>query len=73
MLTLPAAEEKKSKYLDFKEAFMKEIEIFIQEQRIYSQIVVETKLKDGKNTNRKKLIINELLDGYFLKFLDKQL
>lgn len=54
MLTLPAAEEKKSKYLDFKEAFMKEIEIFIQEQRIYSQIVVETKLKDGKNTNRKK-------------------
>lgn len=71
MLTLPAAEEKKSKYLDFKEAF--EIEIFIQEQRIYSQIVVETKLKDGKNTNRKKLIRNELLDGYFLKFLDKQL
>lgn len=55
MLTLPAAEEKKSKYLDFKEAFMKEIEIFIQEQRIYSQIVVETKLKDGKNTNRKKI------------------
>lgn len=52
---------------------MKEIEIFIQEQRIYSQIVVETKLKDGKNTNRKKLIRNELLDGYFLKFLDKQL
>lgn len=73
MLTLPAAEEKKSKYLDFKEAFMKEIEIFIQEQRIYSQIVVETKLKDGKNTNRKKLIRNELLDAYFLKFLDKQL
>ena len=71
MLTLPAAEEKKSKYLDFKEAF--EIEIFIQEQRIYSQIVVETKLKDGKNTNRKKLIRNELLDAYFLKFLDKQL
>ena len=63
MLTLPAAEEKKSKYLDFKEAF--EIEIFIQEQRIYSQIVVETKLKDGKNTNRKKLIRNELLVAIF--------
>lgn len=32
VFTLPTAKEKESKYLDFKEDFMKNFEIFVQQQ-----------------------------------------